>query len=85
MLPCRHLHPLEIEEMLAGFQVFDTERADNFLSLDHVTRVDSSLLRARSWGRRRHRCILCDQNAQKIDVMTRLSVEASTSLALSEG
>jgi hypothetical protein len=27
---------LEIEEMLAGFQVVDIERADNFLSLDQV-------------------------------------------------
>ncbi len=44
--------------MLAGFQVVDIERADNFLSLDHVTRVDRSLLRARSWGCRRHRFIL---------------------------
>ena len=42
---------MKIEEMLAGFQVVDIERADNFLSLDHVTCVD------RSWSRRRHYCI----------------------------
>ncbi len=38
-----HLHALEIEEVLAGFQVVDVERADDLLPLDHVTSVDRSL------------------------------------------
>jgi len=43
VLPCGHLYALKIEKVFfAGLQIINVKRADDFLSVDHVSGVDRS-------------------------------------------